>query len=47
MLWLTMREVTKYTMKIWCNSDLTSAEGIEKPCGSIETARLLLFYTTL
>ena len=25
MLWLTMREVTKYTMKIWRNSDLTSA----------------------
>ena len=23
MLWLTMREVTKYTIKIWRNSDLT------------------------
>ena len=43
MLWLTMREVTKYTIKIWRNSDLTSAEDIKRPCGLIETAQLLLF----
>ena len=43
MLWLAMREVTKYTIKIWRNSDLTSAEDIKRPCGLIETARLLLF----
>ena len=44
MLWLTMREVTKYTMKIWRNSDLTSSDGIKKSCGFNQTARLLLFH---
>lgn len=40
MLWLTMREVTKYTMKFWRNSDLTSVEAY-KDRAVIETARFL------
>lgn len=39
-----MREVTKYTIKNQHNSDLTSAEGIKRPCGFNQTARLLLFH---